>query len=47
MSKNLDEIESKCFSYDEDGIYELVKTFVPEMKTTSIKEERLVSNSGK
>ena len=47
MSKNLDEVASKCASYDEDGLYELVKTFVPEMKSGSIKEERLVSNSGK
>ncbi|VAX10797.1 UDP-N-acetylglucosamine 4,6-dehydratase [hydrothermal vent metagenome] len=46
MSKNLDEVESKCATYDEDGIYELVKTFVPEMKPTVVKEERLVSNSG-
>ncbi len=47
MSKNLDEVASKCAAYDEEGIYELVKTFVPEMKPTSVKEERLVSNSGK
>ncbi len=46
MSKNLDEIAGKCESYDEEGIYELVKTFVPEMKPASVKEERLLSNSG-
>lgn len=46
MSKNLEEVASRCAAYDEEGIYELVKMFVPEMKPTSVKEERLVSNSG-
>ncbi len=46
MNKNLEEVASKCAAYDEEGLYELVKMFVPEMKPTSVKEERLVSNSG-
>ncbi len=46
MNKNLEEVASKCAAYDEEGIYELVKMFVPEMKPASVKEERLVSNSG-
>lgn len=47
MSKNLDEIASKCSLYDEEGIYELVKTFVPEMKSSPVNEDRLISNSAK
>ncbi|HFQ14399.1 MAG TPA: polysaccharide biosynthesis protein [Gammaproteobacteria bacterium] len=45
LSKNLDEIESKCAAYDEDGLRDLIKTFVPEMKSAAINEKRLVSNS--
>ncbi len=47
LSRNLDEVASKCAAHDEEGLYELVKTFVPEMKSASVEEERLVSNSGK
>ncbi len=46
MSKNLDEVASKCATYDEEGLYELVKIFVPEMKPTLMKEESLASRSG-
>ncbi len=45
LSKNLDEIESKCAAYDEDGLRDLIKTFVPEMKSAAVNEKRLVSNS--
>ena len=45
LQKNLDEISNKCAEYDETAILELIKTFVPEMKTCKKSDERLVSHA--